>query len=122
MTTRYRKVGDSYVLNGLKRWITNGDVANWYTVFAREEGTVGHKGIACFVVKADQPGVSWDGLVHKMGQKASHTCDIIFEEVEVPASRMLAGPDKGFLLAMKTFDRSRPWISYGASGVIRRAR
>ena len=49
MTTRYRKVGDSYVLNGLKRWITNGDVANWYTVFAREEGTVGHKGIACLL-------------------------------------------------------------------------
>ena len=95
MTTRYRKVGDSYVPLA-SRWITNGDVANWYTVFAREEGTVGHKGIACFVVKADQPGVSGMVWFTRWGKKASHTCDIIFEEVEVPASRMLAGPDKGF--------------------------
>lgn len=122
LSSRYRKQGDHYILNGQKRWISNGDVAQWYTVFAREEGTKGHKGIAAFVVEANTPGARWDGLVHKMGQRASHTCDLVFEDVAVPAQNMLAGPEHGFKLAMATFDRSRPWISAGASGVIRRAK
>lgn len=122
MTTKYVKKGDTYVLNGQKRWITNGDVANWYLVFAREEGTQGHKGIAAFVVEADWPGVRWDALVHKMGQRASHTTDVLFEDVEVPAENLVVGPEGGFKLAMATFDRSRPWIASAAAGVIRRAR
>ncbi|MEM6733808.1 MAG: acyl-CoA dehydrogenase family protein, partial [Myxococcota bacterium] len=69
MTTKYRKKGDTYVITGQKRWITNGDVAKWWTVFAREEGSQGHKGIACFVVDADAPGAKWDSVVHKMGQR-----------------------------------------------------
>jgi acyl-CoA dehydrogenase len=121
MTTRYVKRGDTYVLNGLKRWITNGDVAKWYTVFAREEGTQGHAGIAAFIVDADAPGARWDALVHKLGQRSSHTCDLVFEDVEVPAANLLAGPQHGFKLAMATFDRSRPWIAAAAAGVIRRA-
>ncbi|RZL12924.1 MAG: hypothetical protein EOO62_09690, partial [Hymenobacter sp.] len=88
--------GDTYVLNGLKRWITNGDVAKWYTVFAREEGTQGHAGIAAFIVDADAPGARWDALVHKLGQRSSHTCDLVFEDVEVPAANLLAGPQHGF--------------------------
>jgi len=122
MTTRFNKVGDKYVLNGLKRWITNADVADWFLVFAREEGTRGHKGIAAFIVEANWPGASWDSVVHKLGQRASHTADVVLEDVEVPAENMIAGPDDGFKLAMATFDRSRPWISGGAAGVIRRAR
>ncbi len=122
LTTKYRKQGDKYILNGQKRWITNGDVADWYVVFAREEGTKGHQGVAAFVVEAAYPGVRWDSLVHKMGQRASHTCDVLFEDAEVPVSNMLAGPEKGFVLAMRTFDRSRPWIAAAASGVIRRAK
>lgn len=122
LSTRYRKQGDKYIINGQKRWITNGDVASWYTVFAREEGTRGHAGIACFVIEADMPGTRWDGLVHKLGQRSSHTCDLLFEDVAVPAENMLVGPEHGFKLAMATFDRSRPWIAAGASGIIRRAR
>lgn len=122
MSSKYVKKGDRYVITGQKRWITNGDVARWYTVFAREEGTQGHKGIACFVVDADAPGAKWDSVVHKMGQRASHTCDLIFEECEVPAENLVCGPEAGFKLAMSTFDRSRPWIGTGACGVIRRAR
>lgn len=122
LTTRFVKKGDKYIINGQKRWISNGDVADWYTVFAREDGTKGHKGIACFVIEAKAKGSRWDGMVHKLGQRASHTCDLIFEEVEVSADDMLAGPDHGFKLAMATFDRSRPWIGAGASGIIRRAR
>jgi acyl-CoA dehydrogenase len=61
-------------------------------------------------------------LVHKLGQRASHTCDLVFEDVEVPAANLVVGPEHGFKLAMATFDRSRPWIAAGATGVIRRAR
>lgn len=122
MSTKFVKKGDKYVITGQKRWITNGDVARWYTVFAREEGTKGHKGIAAFVVDAEAPGAKWDSLVHKLGQRSSHTCDLVFEEAEVPASNMIAGPEHGFKLAMSTFDRSRPWIGAGAMGLIRRAR
>ena len=122
MQTRFRRQGDTCLLNGQKRWITNGDVADWYVVFAREEGSTGHRGIAAFVVEAAWPGVRWEALVHKMGQRASHTCDLIFTDVEVPASNLVVGPEGGFKLAMATFDRSRPWIAAGAAGVIRRAR
>jgi acyl-CoA dehydrogenase len=121
MSTRFVKKGDKYILNGQKRWITNGDVASWYTVFAREDGSKGHRGVAAFIVEAKWPGARWDSLVHKLGQRASHTCDLVFEDVEVPAENMLVGPEHGFKLAMATFDRSRPWIGAGASGVIRRA-
>ena len=122
MSTRFSKKGDTYVLNGRKRWITNADVANWYTVFAREQGTSGHRGIAIFVVDAGTPGLRWESMIHKLGQRASHTGDVVFEDVEVPAANLVAGPEHGFKLAMATFDRSRPWIAAGASGVIRRAR
>jgi len=122
MSTKFVKKGNSYIINGQKRWITNGDVADWYLVFAREEGTKGHKGIAAFVIEAGWEGASWDAVVHKMGQRSSHTCDLIFEDVEVPEENMIVGPDHGFKLAMGTFDRSRPWIGAGAAGVIRRAR
>ncbi len=122
MSTKFVKKGDKYVVNGQKRWITNGDVASWYVVFAREEGSRGHQGIAAFLIEADWPGARWDALVHKLGQHASHTCDLLFEDVEVPAENVLAGPEHGFKLAMATFDRSRPWIGSGAAGVTRRAR
>ncbi|RYF02501.1 MAG: hypothetical protein EOO40_13275, partial [Deltaproteobacteria bacterium] len=122
LSTRFVKKGDKYIINGQKRWITNGDVAKWYVVFAREEGTRGHQGIAAFVVDADAPGARWDSLVHKLGQRASHTCDLVFEDCEVPAENLLATPDKGFRLAMSTFDRTRPWIASAACGVMRRAR
>ena len=122
MSTRFVKKGDKYILNGRKRWITNADVADWYTVFAREQGSSGHRGIAIFVVDAGTAGLRWESMIHKLGQRASHTGDVVFEDVEVPAENVLAGPEHGFKLAMATFDRSRPWIAAGAAGVIRRAR
>ena len=122
LSTKFVKKGDVYVLNGQKRWITNGDVAQWYVIFAREEGSRAHQGIAAFVVEAAAPGARWESVVHKLGQRASHTCDLIFEDCEVPAANLLAPPDKGFRLAMSTFDRSRPWIAAAACGVMRRAR
>ncbi len=122
LSTRFTSYGDTYVLNGRKRWITNADVADFYVVFAREQGTHGHQGVAAFVVEAGTPGLRWESLIHKLGQRCSHTADVVFEDVAVPAANLITGPAHGFKLAMATFDRSRPWIAAGAAGVIRRAR
>jgi acyl-CoA dehydrogenase len=121
LKSRYRKVGDDFVLTGQKRWITNGGVANFYTVFARLEGTERHKGITCFVVDRDAPGVSVGKKENKMGQRASNTTDVIFEDVKLSQKHVVGAEGEGFKLAMRTFDRTRPYIAAGAAGVIRRA-
>jgi acyl-CoA dehydrogenase len=121
MKSRYRKVGEDFVLTGQKRWITNGGVANFYTVFARLEGTERHKGITCFVVDREAPGVSVGKKENKMGQRASNTTDVIFEDVKLTKHNVVGGEGEGFKVAMKTFDRTRPYIAAGAAGVIKRA-
>jgi acyl-CoA dehydrogenase len=121
MKSRYRKTGDEFVLNGQKRWITNGGVADFYTVFARVEGTDRHKGITCFVVDRATPGVSVGKKENKMGQRASNTTDVLFEDVKLGPENVVGPEGEGFKIAMRTFDRTRPWIAAGASGVIRRA-
>jgi len=121
MRTRVTKHGDDYVLNGQKRWITNGGVANFYTVFATFDPAMKHKGIACFVVDANTPGVKAGRKENKMGQRASNTTDVIFEDVKIHKSQLVGPEDGGFKVAMKTFDRSRPWIAATAAGVIRRS-
>ncbi len=121
MSTRYEQHGDEYVITGQKRWITNSAYARWFTVFATKDKAMKHKGISCFVVDADAPGVKMGKKEHKLGQRCSHTGDILLEEVRVPKSALVGGEGKGFYVAMKTFDRSRPWIAAGAAGVMRRA-
>jgi acyl-CoA dehydrogenase len=121
MKTRFKKVGDDYVITGQKRWITNGGVASFYTVFARAEGSERHKGITCFVVDRDTPGLSVGKKENKMGQRCSNTTDVVFEEVKVGKQAVVGAEGEGFKVAMKTFDRSRPWIAAGAAGIIRRA-
>jgi acyl-CoA dehydrogenase len=121
MRTRVTKHGDDYVLNGQKRWITNGGVAGFYTVFATFDPAMKHKGIACFVVDASTPGVKSGRKENKMGQRASNTTDVIFEDCKIPKSALVGSEDGGFKVAMKTFDRSRPWIAATAAGVIRRS-
>lgn len=120
MKSRYRKVGDEYILTGQKRWITNGGVADFYVTFARQEGTDRHKGITCFVVDRNLPGVSVGKKENKMGQRASNTTDVLFDEVKLNQSNVVGVEGEGFKIAMKTFDRSRPWIAAGAAGLIRR--
>ncbi len=120
ISTKVEKKGDKYILNGQKRWITNGGVANWYSVLATFDRSKRHKGIAMFVVDADLPGVKVGRKEDKMGQRASNTCDVLFEDVELPLDALLGAEDNGFKVAMKTFDRSRPWIAASAAGVIRR--
>ncbi|HVU05977.1 MAG TPA: acyl-CoA dehydrogenase family protein [Polyangiaceae bacterium] len=121
LATRVEKKGDQYVINGQKRWITNGGVASWYTVLATFDKSKRHKGIACFVVDANTPGVKPGRKEDKLGQRCSNTTDVIFEDVVVPKSALVGGEDQGFKVAMKTFDRSRPWIAAGAAGLIRRS-
>jgi acyl-CoA dehydrogenase len=121
MKTRYRKQGDEYVITGQKRWITNGGVASFYTVFAREEGSTRHKGITCFIVERDTPGVSVGKKENKMGQRCSNTTDVIFEDVKVGKANIVGPEGEGFKVAMRSFDRTRPWIAAGAAGIIRRS-
>jgi acyl-CoA dehydrogenase len=120
MRTRVTKHGDEYVINGQKRWITNGGVAGFYTMFATFDPAMKHKGIACFVVDANTPGVKAGRKEDKMGHRASNTTDVIFEDVKLPKSALVGTEDGGFKVAMKTFDRSRPWIAASATGLIRR--
>jgi len=121
MKTRFRKVGSDYLITGQKRWITNGGVADFYTVFARAEGTDRHKGITCFVVDRATPGVSVGKKENKMGQRSSNTTDVLFEDVKVGPGNLVGPEGEGFKIAMRTFDRTRPWIAAGAAGVMRRA-
>ncbi|TMA27191.1 MAG: acyl-CoA dehydrogenase [Deltaproteobacteria bacterium] len=122
MRTAVRKVGQEYVMTGQKRWITNARFASWYTVFGRI-GDVRdrHKGITCFVVPRDLPGVSVGKKEDKLGQRASDTSDVLFEEVKLGKEHLVGEEGQGFKIAMKTFDRSRPWIAAGACGIMRRA-
>ncbi len=122
MRTTVRKVGDEYVMNGQKRWITNGGYATWYTVFGRIGDVKDrHKGITCFVVPRNTPGVSVGKKEDKLGQRASNTTDVLFEEVKLTKANVVGAEGEGFKIAMKTFDRSRPWIAAAATGIMRRS-
>jgi acyl-CoA dehydrogenase len=121
MRTKVEKKGDEYILNGQKRWITNGGVADFCTTFATFDPKLKHKGITAFVVDMKTPGVKIGKKENKMGQRASLTNDIIFEDVRVPKANLIGEEGGGFKVAMKTFDRSRPWIAAGAAGIIRRS-
>jgi acyl-CoA dehydrogenase len=121
MKTKAVKKGDKYVISGSKCFITNGTYADYFTVFAKTDPEGGHRGISAFVVDADLPGVSVDKKEDKMGQRASNTATISFDEVEIPAENLLGEENKGFKLAMMTLDRTRPGVSAMAVGIGRAA-
>ncbi|HEY2654629.1 MAG TPA: acyl-CoA dehydrogenase family protein [Solirubrobacteraceae bacterium] len=118
-TTATRK-GDKWVINGSKCFITNGEYANWYTVYAKTDKDAGHRGISCFIVPRDA-GVVVDKHEDKMGQRASNTATISFPEVEIPLDHLVGEENKGFKLAMMTLDRTRPGVAAMATGVARAA-
>lgn len=119
--TRAVKAGDKYILNGGKTFITGATVANFYTVFAYTDPENPRKGMSCFIVERDWNGVSVSKPFDKMGQHASDTAQVTFDNVEVPESYRLGEEGTGFLTAMQVFDKSRPPTSAGAVGVARRA-
>ena len=117
MKTNAVKKGDRYVINGSKCFITNGSHASYYTVYAKTDKEAGHRGISAFVVDRDLDGVSVDKKEDKLGQRASNTATISFNDVEVPAENLLGEENKGFKLAMMTLDRTRPGVSAMAVGI-----
>jgi acyl-CoA dehydrogenase len=115
------KDGDDYVLNGTKAWITNGGYADLYTVFATLDRSSRHKGICAFVVPRETEGLEPGKKEDKLGQRASDTRVVHFDDVRVPASQRLGEEGEGFRIAMQTLDRTRPMIGSLAVGIARRA-
>ncbi len=120
MRTSAVRKGDKYVINGTKCFITNGSHASWYTVYAKTDKDAGHRGISAFVVPRDA-GVVVDKKEDKLGQRASDTAMISFNDVEIPADHLLGEENKGFKLAMMTLDRTRPGVAAAATGIARAA-
>src|SRR5437868_8236452 len=113
--------GDEYVLNGSKMFITNAGYAAWFTVFASTDRSKGHRGLTAFIVPADADGVVVDRHLDKMGQRATDTSALSFQDVRVPAANRLGEEGEGFKIAMKTLDFTRPGTAIGAVGVARAA-
>ncbi|WP_374706954.1 acyl-CoA dehydrogenase family protein [Catellatospora sp. TT07R-123] len=117
MTTRAIYDNGHYVLNGVKRWITNAGVSEFYTVFAVTEPGIGAKGISAFVVEKSDPGVSFGAPERKLGIKGSPTREVYLDQVRIPADRMIGEPGTGFATAMRTLDHTRVTIAAQAVGI-----
>jgi acyl-CoA dehydrogenase len=113
--------GDDFILNGTKYWVTNGGVADYLSVFATVDSKSRHKGICAFFIETSWPGVSIGSPIPKMGQRCSNTVGIHFKDVRVPQENIIAMPGEGFVLAMKTFARTRPIIGSFGVGAARAA-
>jgi len=122
LETKAVKKGDKWVIDGQKMWITNGGKANWYFVLAKTDPNASTgKAFTGFIVDADTPGITVGPKEINMGQRASDTRGITFEEVVVPEENVLGSPGVGFKIAMNAFDITRPLVSSGAIGLARRA-
>lgn len=119
--TTAKKVGNDYVINGSKMWITNASVANWYFLLAYTDAAQKHKGMSAFILPADTPGITVGKKEWNLGQRASDTRGITFEDVKIPAKNLVGKEGEGFRLAMAAFDHTRPSVAMGAVGLARRA-
>lgn len=119
-TTAVKK-GDEYIINGSKQWITGAKYAKWFYVLASTDPSAGHKGLTGFVVPTDLPGVTVQKKEDMMGQRASSTHAVTFDNVKIPASYRLSEEGEGFKITMKAFDRTRPGVAAGATAIIRAA-
>jgi acyl-CoA dehydrogenase len=117
--TKAVREGDTYRLSGSKRYITNADKASLFTVMARTGGP-GAAGVSAFLVPADLPGLSVGKPERKMGQQGAHVCDVVFDDVPVPAANRLAAEGEGFKIAMRVLDRGRLHIAAVCVGVAER--
>ncbi|MFZ0451086.1 MAG: acyl-CoA dehydrogenase family protein [Desulfatiglandaceae bacterium] len=116
-----RADGDDFILNGTKFWITNGGIADYFSVFATIDPQKPHQGLCAFLVEKDWEGVSTGLPIPKLGQRASNTAAVHFDNVRVPKENVVAPPGEGFVLAMRTFSRTRPTIGSFAVGAARSA-
>ena len=119
-TTAIRR-GDEYVVNGSKMFITNAGPASWIVCFASTEPGRGHKGLSAFVIPMDAPGVTIEKHLDKMGQRATDTSAVAFQDVVVPEPNRLGAEGEGFKIAMQTLDFTRPGTAVGAVGVAQAA-
>ncbi|MEU0601249.1 acyl-CoA dehydrogenase family protein [Streptomyces sp. NPDC006393] len=117
MKTKAVRDGDTYVLNGVKRWITNAGVSEYYTVMAVTDPEKRSKGISAFVVEKSDPGVSFGAPEKKLGIKGSPTREVYLDNVRIPADRMIGEEGTGFATAMKTLDHTRITIAAQALGI-----
>jgi alkylation response protein AidB-like acyl-CoA dehydrogenase len=117
MQTFAVRSGDKYILNGSKRFITNGGLAHVNSIFAITDTKVGTRGISAFIVEKDFPGFSIGRIEDKMGIKGSQTAELIFTDCEVPAENLLGHEGDGFKIAMMTLDRTRPGVGAQALGI-----
>jgi alkylation response protein AidB-like acyl-CoA dehydrogenase len=117
MRTRAVRDGDTYVLNGVKRWITNAGVSRYYTVMAVTDPAAGAAGISAFVVESDDEGFSFGAPEHKLGIKGSPTRELYFDNCVIPADRMIGEEGSGFRTALATLDHTRITIAAQALGI-----
>lgn len=121
LKTKAVREGDEYVISGSKRYITNANKANLFTVMARTNpDEPGARGVSAFIVERDTPGVSVGAPESKMGQQGAHACDVNFDEVRVPAGNMIGKEGEGFKVAMSVLDKGRLHISAVATGASER--
>ncbi len=117
LRTRARRVEGGWVLDGTKRFISNGSVADVLTVFAQTDPALGHRGIVCFVVEKGTPGFAVSRLEEKMGLHASPTAELTFDGCFVPDEQRIGEVGEGFKIALMTLDRSRPGVAAQALGI-----
>ena len=119
--TRAVRDGDYYVINGTKQWITNGGEADLYTVIAVTDPRKGPRGMTAFIVENGTPGLSFGKKEKKMGIRASATRELIFEDMRVPKENVIGKEGLGFIVVMRTFDKTRPGVGAQAVGVAQAA-
>jgi alkylation response protein AidB-like acyl-CoA dehydrogenase len=117
MKTRAVRDGDSWVLNGVKRWITNAGISQFYTVMAVTDPGAGPRGISAFVVERSDPGVSFGAPERKLGIKGSPTAEVYFDNVRIPPERIIGPEGSGFKTALRTLDHTRLTIGAQALGI-----
>ena len=118
MGLRADKKGDHYVLNGNKMWITNGPDAHTYVIYAKTDTSAGPKGITAFIVEHDFPGFSRAQKLDKLGMRGSNTCELVFEDCQVPAENILGKENEGVKVLMSGLDYERTVLSGGATGIM----
>jgi isovaleryl-CoA dehydrogenase len=118
MKLRADKKGDKYILNGNKMWITNGPDANVFIIYAKTDTAAGSKGITAFIVERDYPGFSRHQKLDKLGMRGSNTCELVFQDCEVPAENILGEEGKGVRVLMSGLDYERLVLTGGPLGIM----
>lgn len=121
LKTTARRDGDDYVLNGVKQFITSGKIAGAALVFAMTDPSAGKRGMSCFILPTDAPGYEIASVEHKLGQRASDTCQIVLRDVRVSAANLLGAPGEGYKIALANLESGRIGIAAQSVGMARAA-